>query len=202
MVVDRVHEIGRQVDLGAVVVGEVAEVLGRQSRSAVLHRARQTVLFARDLRDGPEDLEVDGDPHDRAVGGDDAAVGGTRLDRDFLDPVARPESAPVDVHVRPELLRRRVSLADLADLAAHRDRHRLRLVRADELREARAECGVDLLLLLERRLREVHEGGRVDVDLEEARRDRIRRSAPRWRRSPSRRSPEFSSGSSGSGRPG
>ena len=44
---------------------------------------------------------------------------------------------------------------------------------ADELREARAEVGVDSLLLLERRPGEVHERRRVDVDLEEAGRDRL-----------------------------
>src|SRR5205085_5357780 len=48
VVVDRVHEVGGEVDLRAVVVGEVTEVLRRKGRGSVLDRPGEAVLFPRD----------------------------------------------------------------------------------------------------------------------------------------------------------
>jgi hypothetical protein len=128
-------------------------------------RAGQAVLFARDLRDGLEDAEVDRDALDGAVGADDAAVRRAGLDRDLGDAGALLERPAVDAHVGAELFRRRVLLADLADLAADGNRISGGWRSPDELRETGAEGRVHILLRLERRLREVDQRRGVDVDL-------------------------------------
>ena len=67
MVVDHVLELGREVDLGAFVVGELVEELGGERRGAVLDRPGEAVFFPRDPRDRPQGLEVDRDPLHRSV---------------------------------------------------------------------------------------------------------------------------------------
>ena len=173
MVEDHVLELGREVDLRAVVRGKVPEELRREGRRSVLDSAREAVLLTRHLRDGAERLEVDLDALNGAVRADDASVGAARLDGDLGDPFSAAELPEVAVHVRAELLRSRVRLAHFPDLASDRDGHVLRLPLADESGEPRRQRRVDRLLLFERRLREVHESRRVDVDLEEARGDRL-----------------------------
>ena len=84
----------------------------------------------------PEDLEVELDLGHAAVRQRHAAVRRAGLDADLGDPDgargARLELAAVPVEVRPQLLDRRVLLADLADLAADADRHAVGLERPDE----------------------------------------------------------------------
>ena len=67
-----------------------------------------------------------------------------------------------------QLVHVRVLAADLSDLSTNRRRHAARLVIADERREFGGERRVRLLLLVERRLREVDQRRRVDVDVVEA----------------------------------
>jgi len=63
-----VLEIGREVDLDRLALGEVAERVGRQRRSPMLHRAAQTVLAPRVGGQGLEGIEVELDLGDRSVG--------------------------------------------------------------------------------------------------------------------------------------
>src|SRR5437660_5224182 len=171
MVVPQVLEMGGEVDLGAVVLRKAAEELGGQRGRPVLDGAGELILLPRDFRDARERVEVDANPLNGAVRSDDAAVRADGLDRHLGDPLSVVERPAVFVHVGAEHFRRGVGLADLADLPSHGNRHLPGLPGADELREARGERGVDGLLLLERRLREVDERRRIDVDLEEPGRD-------------------------------
>ena len=81
---------------------------------------------------------------------------------------ARLQRLEVAAHEGVQLVDVGVLAADLADLAADRDRDALRLVLADELREVGAQVAVHRLLLVERRLVEVHQRRGVDVDVVEA----------------------------------
>src|SRR6202162_1455997 len=171
VLVDHVLELGREVDLGALVVGEMAEELRGERRGAVLDRPRETVFLPRDPGDLPERLEVDGHAKDRSVWPDQAAVRRACLNRNLGDAFPAPERREVSVHVGPELLGRRVLLADLADLAADGDRHLHGLARPDELRQAGGGLEVLPLLLGEGRPGQIHERRGVDVDLEEPGRD-------------------------------
>ena len=75
------------------------------------------------------------------------------------------ELAAVAVEIGPQLLLGRILLADLADLAAHADRHIVGLQLADQGGELGRSPVVLALLLVDRRLGEVDEGGAVDVDV-------------------------------------
>ena len=92
----------------------------------------------------------------------------------FETPVIPGGSAAlIAVHEGAELLGAGDVLADLADLAADGDRQALRLAGPDEAGEVRGVLEVAALLLDDGGLREIDERRRVDVDVEEARRDRV-----------------------------
>jgi hypothetical protein len=173
MIEHHVLEPGRQMNLGRVVFRKDAEILLRKGRCAVLDGSRHPVLLARDLRDAADDVEVDRHPLERAVGRHAPAVRRTGLDRHLGGALRAADSAEIPGHVGPEFLGSRVLLPDFADLPADRDLDAVRLMGADEPREMRAILVVRLLLEIERRLRQVHERRRVDVDLEEGGRDRV-----------------------------
>ena len=107
VLVERVLEAGREVDLGRLDRREAVEQLVGQRRGAVLDRARQAVL-AGDLAELAEDLEVELDLGHAAVRQRHAAVRGAGLDADLADAVApgarRVELAAIAVEVGPELL--------------------------------------------------------------------------------------------------
>jgi hypothetical protein len=71
------------------------------------------------------------------------------------------------VHVGMQLVDVRVLAANFADLAAHRNGHSWRLDLADERGEVRRQGDVDLLLLGQRRLRQIDERRGIDVDVVE-----------------------------------
>src|SRR5205085_1714251 len=106
-----------------------------------------------------------------------AAVAGTRLDADLRDAghagSALGQLAAVPVEIGPQVVGRRVLLADLADLASHDDRDVGWFVLPDERGQLRLTSVVLPLLLVDRGLAEVDEGGAVDVDVAIARRDRV-----------------------------
>ena len=86
----------------------------------------------------------------------------------LLIPVTGPAEGVVALHEGVEVLGRAVLLADLADLAAHGDRDPVGLAGADEPGQLGAQLEIELLLLVERRLGDVDQGRRVDVDVVEA----------------------------------
>ena len=153
MLVERVLEAGREVDLGRLDRREAVEQLVGQRRRAVLHGARQPVR-PRDLAELAEDLEVELDLGHAAVGERHAAVARPGLDAHLRDPDrarrARVQLAPVAVEVRLELLDGRVLVADLADLAADADRHAVGLERPDEVRQLGRPDVVLALLFVDR----------------------------------------------------
>ena len=173
MLVHHVLEVRGEVDFARADARERVEGLGRQRRRAVLDGAGEPVVLARDARELGERLQIDLHVHaQRAVGVDEAAVRRPRLHADL----AQPDEAAalvlqrrvVAVHIGVQLVDVGVLAAHLADLAADRHRDVLRLLLADERREVGGQLDVDLLLLGERRLREVHQRRRVDVDVVEA----------------------------------
>ena len=87
------------------------------------------------------------------------------LDRPFAPGRARRQLAVVAVEVRPQLVGGRVVLADLADLAADAHRDAVGLEAADERGQLRRAEVVLALLRVAVRLRQVDEGGAVDVDV-------------------------------------
>src|SRR3989441_12969907 len=87
-----VLEIGREVDLDRLALGEVAERVGRQGRGAVLDGAAQAVLAARVGGQRLEGIEVERHLGDRPVGEHHAAVAGARLHGDLTYPRVGPES--------------------------------------------------------------------------------------------------------------
>ena len=173
MIEDHALELGGQMDLDGAELREAIEQLGRERRGAVLHRATDAVTLAGDPRDGLERVEVHLHLGDLPVGKRHAAVRRPGLDRDLADAGRRRSPAlerpAIDRHERVELLGRRVLAADLADLAAHRNGDALRLVRADERGEIRAQLAIELLLRFVALLRQIHERRGVDVDVVEAR---------------------------------
>ena len=84
MLVERVLEPGREVDLGRLDRREAVEQLVGQGRGAVLDRAGQPVL-AGDDAELAQDLEVELDLGHAAVGQRHAAVRGPGLDADLGD---------------------------------------------------------------------------------------------------------------------
>ena len=133
VLVERVLEAGREVDLGGLDGREAVEQLVGQRRRAVLDGARQPVL-AGDHAELAQDLEVELDLGDAAAGQRHAAVARPGLDADLARcPVApgrrASSSRAVAVEVGAQLLDRRVLRADLADLAADADRDAVGLER-------------------------------------------------------------------------
>ena len=130
--------------------------------------------LARDARQLLERPQIDLHVHPHlAVGADEAAVGGAGLHADLADAdvlAALAQLRVVAAHERVQLVDVGVLAADLADLAADRDRHALGLVPPAELGEVGRELAVDRLLLVERGLVEIDERRGVDVDVVEARR--------------------------------
>ncbi len=112
---------------------------------------------------------------DLAVGRDEPAVRRTGLHADLADAdqvrALGRKCLDVAAHEGVQLVHVGVVPADLPDLAPHRHRDALGLVLADVLGELRTQVAVHRLLLVERGLVEVHQGGSVDVDVVEARRD-------------------------------
>ena len=123
MVVEQVLEAGREVDLGRLDPREVMEQVVGQRAGAVLDGAGEAVATSQ-LAELAQHLEVELDLGHAAVRQRDAAVARAGLDADLGDAGragrARLELAPVALEVRRQLVRRRVLLADLADLAARR----------------------------------------------------------------------------------
>ena len=78
-------------------------------------------------------------------------------------------SRVIAVGVSAQLFFVRVVTTHLADLAADRDGHTGRLVRADEGGEHRRKGGVQHLLFGHAGLAQVHQGGSIDIDIEETR---------------------------------
>src|SRR6266567_4664581 len=145
-----VLEIGRQVDLDRLALGEVAERVGRQRRGAVLHRTAQAVLTARVGGQRLERVEVELHLGDRAVGQHDTAVARAGLYGDLADarvgpPLQARERADIAVHERLELMHVGVLAAHLADLRTHRHGHALGLPVPDELGQVGGPLVVDAL---------------------------------------------------------
>ena len=181
MLVQRVLEARREMDLGRLDRREAVEQLVGERRRAVLDGTRQAVL-AGDDAELAEDLEVELDLGHAAVGERHAAVRGAGLDADLGDAAgARGEPvelAAVAVEVGAQLRDRRVLGPDLADLAADADRDPVRLERPDERGQLGRAPVVLALLLVDVRLREVDERRGVDVDVAVARVDREAAGAP------------------------
>ncbi len=126
MLVERVLEAGGQVDLGRLDLREAVEELVGQGRGAVLDGAGQAVLTG-DLTEHAERLEVELHLGHAAARQRHAAVRGAGLDAhlgqaDGIRAGAGVELPAVALEVGAQLVRRRVLLADLADLAADGDR--------------------------------------------------------------------------------
>src|SRR4051812_36239885 len=175
MLVQRVLEACREVDLCGLDGGEAVEQLVRQGRRSVLDGTRQPVL-ASDDTEFAKDLEVELHLRHTAVRKRDTAVRGAGLDTDLGDATGAGrtgfELAPVAVEVSPQLLDRGVLGADLADLATDTDRDPVGLERPDEGGQLRGPPVVLALLLVDVGLREVDERRRIDVDVAVARVDR------------------------------
>jgi hypothetical protein len=153
-----------------------APTRGNALKASVLHRPRQTVLLACDLRQLRERVEVDLHVGQHlAVRSHEPAVRGPRLHADLAQAdEAAATAAVVAVHERAQLVHVRVLPTHLADFAADRDGHALRLALPDERGELRGQLVVRFLLLVQRALAEVHQRRGVDVDVEEARLDFLR----------------------------
>src|SRR5579864_4662180 len=96
---------------------------------------------------------------------------GPSVDTDLRQAAALTEMVGKSVDEGFELLDGTVLLADLTNLTADRDRHAGGLKVANERGEFSAAFVVVPLLLFERWKRQVHESGRIDVDIAIARRD-------------------------------
>ena len=81
--------------------------------------------------------------------------------------IPRRPRAVEAVHVGAQLAHRAVLRAHLADLATHRNGHARRLGAPHHLQDVDAHFVVQPLLLVERRLGDVDQRGRVDVDVVE-----------------------------------
>ena len=174
MIEDQVLEARREMHLDGVRLGELVEGFLRQRARAVLHRAAEVVLLLRHRGEIRQCLEIHAHLLHRAVRQNDAAVRRAGLDADLGDAdgarIERLEGTLVALHEGVQFLDGAVLAADLADLAADGDRQIAKLEAADEVREVRGERVVDVLLLIQRPLIEVHERRGVDVDIVEARR--------------------------------
>src|SRR5512141_2217852 len=104
VVINHVLELGREVDLGAVVRGEAAEELRRQRGRAVLDRAREPEFLASDFRDAAQGLEIDLNALDGSVRSDHSAVRAAGLHRHFCDAFGTAELPMVFAHVRAQLV--------------------------------------------------------------------------------------------------
>ncbi len=168
MLVQRVLEARREVDLRRLDRREMVEELVGQGRGPVLDGPGQTIR-AGDLAKLAQDREVQLHVRDAATGERDAAVRRPGLHADLADPdrAGRPrvELAAVPVEVCPQLLDRRVLRPDLADLPADADRHAVGLERPDQGGQLRGAGVVLALLRVGVRLGQVHERRRVDVDV-------------------------------------
>src|SRR5205809_7543246 len=163
-------EIRGEVDLDRLARREVPERLRRQRGGAVLHRAAETVLRPRLLRERPQRVEVDLHLGDGAVRQDHAAVAGAGLHGDLADPHVRAEpleGAQVAVHERPQLVDVAVLATHFPDLGPDGDGDARGLAVADELGQFGGTLDVDALLRVDRRLRQVDQRGRVHVDVVE-----------------------------------
>ena len=94
VLVERVLEPGREVDLGGLDRREAVEQLVGQRRRAVLDGARQPVVTTGHLAELAEDLEVELDLGDATVRERHAAVAGAGLDADLADARSRRAPAP------------------------------------------------------------------------------------------------------------
>ena len=137
----------------------------------MLHGAAQAIAGARLVRQRLQGLEIELHAGDRPVGHDDAAVARAGLHRDLAESGVGTETlegAFIAVHERPELVDVAVLPPDLPDLAPDRNRDPLRLAVPDVLRQLGRPLVVHALLLVERGLGEIDEGGGIDVDVVEA----------------------------------
>ena len=174
MVEDDVLEVGGEVDLGGLDPGEVPEGVGRERAGPVLHRAGEPVLLARHPAERRERLEVELHVGDRSIGEHHPAVRGAGLDRDLADPGVpsqRREAPVVAPHEGVQLLHGAVLHPDFTDLRPHRDGDSLRLESPDERGDLGRPVEIGPLLLVQGRLRQIHQGGGVHVDVVEARSD-------------------------------
>src|SRR5205814_5329511 len=182
VIVDLVLKTGREMDLGGLDLWEFPEEVLRQRRGAVLYRAGHAELLARDDRQLAERIEIDGDLGDRAVRERYAAVRGAGLDADLADAFRAGgdlvEVLAVAAHVRAQLLDGAVLAADLADLAADRNLDAGRRVLVDVGGELGCDATVLLLLGVDRRPLEHDERRAVDVDVQEAGRERLLDQCP------------------------
>ena len=173
MVEDHILEAGGEMDLAGAVLGEIAEGVFRQRRRAVLHRPAHPIALAGRLRQRLQRVQVELHLRDAAVRQHYPAMRGARLDRNLAQAYVLGahllERAVIAVHVGFELFHRAVLAPHLADLAADGHRHVIRLVIADVRRELGRADVVLPLLLVQGRVGEIHQGGGIDVDVEEAR---------------------------------
>src|SRR5438067_1007894 len=134
------------MDLDGSGIREARKLVAWQCRCAVLYYAGEPVLAATDLGDSAQRVIAHVDRREAAVGQHFAAMVGARVDADLADADAR---APVrgerlreGLHERTEFLRRRVVMADLANLGADGDGEVRRLELADQAREVCGQLGV------------------------------------------------------------
>src|SRR5438552_1205921 len=129
-------EVGRQVNLDRLALGELAEGVGREGGGPVLHRSAQPVLGARVARQCLQRLEVELHFGDRSVGQHHPAVTRARLHGDLADSrilAQALERRHVAVHERLQVVDVRVLAAHPADLGAYLHRYPLWLPFANEL---------------------------------------------------------------------
>src|SRR5947207_15624059 len=124
------------MDLDGSGARKARKLLAWQCRCAVLYDTRKPVLALADVGDRAQRVIADVDRREGAVGQHLAAMIGPRVDADLADTHARAsirsERLREGFHERAEFLRRRVVMADLADLGAHGDRDARRLEVAEQ----------------------------------------------------------------------
>src|SRR5204863_2523727 len=131
----------------------------------------EAVLFARDLGQLRQRVEIDFHVGNTAVGEDYATVSRPRLDADLRQALgarrALRQSFAEAIHVGDELFDGRVLGSDLADLATDRDRHPRWLQVTHRQRQLDRLLVIVPLLFLQGRFGKINQRRRIDIDVVE-----------------------------------
>src|ERR1035437_309590 len=150
-VVEHVLEARREMDFRRLDAREVVERPVGERRGAVLHGAREVIRTTRFLAQRLERIEVELHVRDGTVGEHHTTMRRAALHGDLRQPGharrLRGERPVVAVHDGAEFRHGGVLRANLADFAAERDVHALRLQRAHVARDVHADLVVQPLLL-------------------------------------------------------
>ena len=143
------------------------------------HLVGETVAVAGDFRQSRQGVEVDLHVGDAAISEHNSPVRSAGLHADlgqaFRAGRSLQKSFVEAVHIRLQLLDRRILRSDLTNLATDRNRDPFGLQLPDSERELDSLLVIRALLLLERRLRKIDKRRCIYIDVVETRRDRLAR---------------------------